>query len=66
MPLLDLLLEIGLIPSKAEGRRLIQQNGLALQDNLVTDANLIVSLQDFTEDGLMIRKGKKVFHKVQI
>lgn len=66
MGLLDLLLELGLIPSKAEGRRLIQQNGIAVQDEMVTDMNKVITLEAFTDQCLMIRKGKKVFHRVQI
>lgn len=66
MGLLDLLLELCLIPSKAEGRRLIQQNGIAVQDVTVTDVNTVISLESFTDHSLMIRKGKKVFHRVQI
>ena len=66
MGLLDLLLELGLIPSKAEGRRLIQQNGIAVQDVTVTDVNTVITLESFTDHSLMIRKGKKVFHRVQI
>lgn len=66
MGLLDLLLELGLIPSKAEGRRLIQQNGIAVQDVTVTDVNTVITLESFTDNSLMIRKGKKVFHRVQI
>lgn len=66
MGLLDLLLELGLIPSKAEGRRLIQQNGIAVQDETVTDVNKVITLEAFTDQSLMIRKGKKVFHRVQI
>jgi len=66
MPLLDLLLEVGLIPSKGEGRRLIQQNGIALQNEIVADFAKVISLSDFESDTLMIRKGKKVFHRIQL
>ena len=66
MGLLDLLLELGLIPSKAEGRRLIQQNGIAVQDETVTDVNKVITLEAFTDQSLMNRKGKKFFHRVQI
>ena len=66
MPLLDLLLEVGLIPSKGEGRRLIQQNGIALQNEIVSDFAKVISLSDFESDTLMIRKGKKVFHRIQL
>lgn len=66
LPLLDLLLEMGLIPSKGEGRRLVQQNGIAVQNVIVTDFGKIITLADFEDDTLMIRKGKKVFHRVQL
>ena len=59
---LDLLLKTGLIPSKGEGRRLIQQSGLTVADEKVTDINKTFSQADF-ENGLVIKKGKKVFHK---
>lgn len=66
IPLLDLLLEVGLIPSKGEGRRLVQQNGIALQDQVVSDFGKVIQLADFNGGKLMIRKGKKVFHRIQL
>ncbi len=62
---LDLLLKTGLIPSKGEGRRLIQQGGLTVADEKVTDINKTFSQGDF-ENGLVIKKGKKVFHKATL
>ena len=62
---LDLLLKTGLIPSKGEGRRLIQQGGLTVADEKVTDINKTFSQADF-ENGLVIKKGKKVFHKATL
>lgn len=64
--LLDLMVELGLIPSKGEGRRLIGQNGVSVQETVVTDANLMIDLSSFTDDQLMIKKGKKVFHRIQL
>lgn len=64
--ILDLLLEVGLIPSKGEGRRLIGQKGITMQDVLVDDLQKVVVLADFKEDKLMIRKGKKVYHRIQL
>lgn len=66
MPLLDLLLEVGLIPSKGEGRRLIQQKGITVQDVIVEDLLRVIELSDFEENKLMIRKGKKVYHRIQL
>ena len=62
---MDLLLKTGLIPSKGEGRRLIQQGGLTVADEKVTDINKTFSQADF-ENGLVIKKGKKVFHKATL
>ena len=59
---LDLLLKTGLVPSKGEGRRLIQQGGLTVADEKVTDMNKTFP-QDAFKNGLVIKKGKKVFHK---
>mgnify|MGYP001623055363 CR=1 FL=1 len=59
---LDLLLKTGLIPSKGEGRRLIQQGGLTVADEKITDPAKTFSKIAF-ENGLVIKKGKKVFHK---
>jgi tyrosyl-tRNA synthetase len=59
---LDLLLKTGLVPSKGEGRRLIQQGGLTVADEKVTDMNKTFH-QDAFKNGLVIKKGKKVFHK---
>ena len=65
-PLLDVLVQIKLIPSKGEGRRLIQQNGLSVNDKKITDTNAIISEEMFTDDGMIVKKGKKVFHKISL
>lgn len=62
--ILDLLANIKLIPSKGEGRRLIQQNGLSVNGEKVTDVNMAVSDELFGDDGMIVKKGKKVFHRV--
>ena len=64
MGILDLLMETKLLPSKGEARRLIQQNGLSVNDNKVTDPNLVVTEDLFGENGMIIKKGKKVYHRV--
>ena len=61
---LDLLCEIKLIPSKAEGRRLVQQGGLTINDEKVTDVSLVLDSSFIGEKGMIIKKGKKVFHRV--
>ncbi|MBR3791621.1 MAG: tyrosine--tRNA ligase [Clostridia bacterium] len=62
--LLDMLVSINFVPSKGEGRRLVQQNGLSVNDVKVTDVNMKVTDDLFTENGLIVKKGKKVFHRI--
>ena len=57
--ILDLLIKTGLCPSKSEGRRLVQQNGIAVDDVKVTDPNAVITIND----SVVIKKGKKIFHK---
>ncbi len=61
---LDLLAEIGIVASKAEGRRLIQQNGLSINDEKVTDVNMVLDSSFIGDKGMIVKKGKKVFHRV--
>ncbi len=61
---LDLLTKCGLIPSRKEGRRLIQQGGVSLDGEKVQDPFAKVTKDMFEENGyVVIKKGKKVFHK---
>ena len=62
--LLDAMLKAGLIPSKGEGRRLDQQGGVALNDVKVADPLYTLGDEDFAEGFAVIKKGKKVFHKI--
>ena len=64
--ILDLLVKCGLISSKGEGRRLITQNGISVNDAKVTDIFLEIKEDDFTNNELVIKKGKKVHHKVNL
>ncbi|MGI5825245.1 MAG: tyrosine--tRNA ligase [Bacillota bacterium] len=60
--ILDLMSACGLIPSRSEGRRLVQQGGVAVNDEKVTSIDYKVSAASL-KDGVKIRKGKKKFHK---
>ncbi len=62
--ILDIMLTAGLIPSKGEGRRLIQQGGVSVNDEKITDPNTRFTVDALNGDGIVIKKGKKVFHKV--
>jgi tyrosyl-tRNA synthetase len=61
---LDILVKTGLVKSKGEGRRVIQQGGLTINDNKVTDLFASYEESAFAGDGMIIKKGKKTFHKV--
>ena len=64
MSILDVMLTAGLVPSKKEARRLIEQGGVAVNNEKVTDANMILSNEFFANGYAIIKKGKKVFHKI--
>ncbi|MBQ4146294.1 MAG: tyrosine--tRNA ligase, partial [Clostridia bacterium] len=64
MNVLDLLLQVNLIPSKGEGRRLIQQNGLSINGEKVTAVDLMVTPEMFDCNEMVIKKGKKTFLKL--
>ncbi|EDS72426.1 tyrosine--tRNA ligase [Anaerofustis stercorihominis] len=64
--LLDLMLKAELIPSKSEGRRLVKQGGVSVDDIKITDVNKMITLEDFKENEIIIKKGKKVYHKINI
>ena len=61
---LNLLVRCGLCASKGEARRLVQQGGVTVGDKKVDSIDASFGCQEFTGDGLIIRKGKKVFHRV--
>ena len=62
---LDLLLACGLAPSRSEGRRLIQQGGVFVNDEKVAGIDAAFTAEQL-HDGLKIRKGKKIFHKATL
>ena len=62
--LLDVLTAGKVFASKSEGRRLIQQNGLSLNDAKVTDVDYILQASDFTDGEAIVKKGKKKYFKL--
>ena len=62
--LLDLLVKAGLAASKSEARRLVQQGGVAVNDKKITDVNYVVAISELNDNQMIIKKGKKVFHKI--
>ena len=63
---MDLLVKTGLVKSKSEARRTIQQGGLTINDEKVTDVYAEYGADAFAEEGMIIRKGKKSFRKVTL
>lgn len=64
MNIIDLLQRAGLISSKGEGRRLVAQKGVTLNGEIVESHEFVVTGETFEDGALMIRKGKKVFHRI--
>ena len=62
----DLLVKTGLAPSKAEAKRLIKQGGISLDDQKVTAFDAVVTKDAFAQGQVILKKGKKVFHKVTL
>lgn len=62
--LLDVLTAGKVFASKSEGRRLIQQNGLSLNDAKVTDVDYVLQASDFTDGEAIVKKGKKKYFKL--
>lgn len=64
MAILDVMLAAGLIPSKGEGRRLVQQGGVSVNNEKITDPFTNIDLSMFDNDEIIIKKGKKTYHKI--
>lgn len=64
--LTDLLVLVKIVPSKSEGRRMIEQNGISVNGNKENNVNKKININDFENNTLVIQKGKKQFKKVII
>lgn len=62
--ILTMLLKSGLVPSKAEARRAVQQGGVAANGEKVTDIQMVFGREQISGEGLVLKKGKKNFRKV--
>ena len=66
LQIIELLEKCGLIPSRGEGRRLVQQGGVKVKEEKVPSIDFVVTPDMFENDVIMIQKGKKVFHQVKL
>ena len=62
--ILDVLVETKILPSKGEGRRLVQQGGLSVNDEKVTDASMIITGENFIDGSMMVKRGKKNYNRI--
>ncbi len=66
MEILTLLDAAGLIPTRSEGRRLVQQGGIEVDGNKITDIKALVTPADFKDDAIIVKKGKKVYRQIKL
>ena len=66
MGIVTLIHKIGLVPSKGEGFRTIEQGGLTIDDVKVTDAKMMITQENFNDKKMIIKKGKKTFHLIEL
>jgi tyrosyl-tRNA synthetase len=64
--IIDLLVMTGLAPSKGEARRLITQGGVLIEDSKVDSIELVVGAADLKDGKLIIKKGKKTYHRIKV
>ena len=57
-----MMVKAGLAASNGEARRLVQQGGVSINDEKITDASYALSVSDFDNE-IILKKGKKIFNK---
>lgn len=63
--IIDILVLANIVPSKGQARKLIEQGGITLNDEKVTDVTYVVDEKDLKEGHAILKKGKKVFYKLE-
>ena len=64
--LTSLLTMVGIAKSNSAARKLVEQNAVSINDEKVTDVNYALRAEDIPADGLMIRSGKKTYHRIML
>lgn len=62
--LIDILVNSKLVPSKGQARILVEQGGISINDEKITDTKYIINKNDFADDYFILKKGKKTFIKI--
>lgn len=65
LSILDAIILTGIAPSKGQARTLINQGGISLNDDKISDVNYVLSDKDFSDGYAILKKGKKVFFKLE-
>ena len=63
--IVDAIVLTGIAPSKGQARTLSAQGGISLNDNKISDASYVLSENDFQDGYAILKKGKKIFHKLE-
>ena len=63
--ILDILIKAGITKSRGEGRRLVQQGGISVDDAKATDFAMSFTQSALKENPIVVKKGKKIFHKIE-
>ncbi|MBQ2903772.1 MAG: tyrosine--tRNA ligase [Clostridia bacterium] len=63
--IMDILIKAGITKSRGEGRRLVQQGGISVDDAKVTDFAMSFTQAALKEAPIVVKKGKKIFHKIE-
>jgi tyrosyl-tRNA synthetase len=66
LPILDIMASTKILPSKKEGRRLIEQGGLTINGIKVDDVKRTLNEEDFQDGGVLIKRGKKNYNKIEV
>lgn len=66
LPILDIMASTKILPSKKEGRRLIEQGGLTINGVKIDDVKRILNEEDFQDGAALIKRGKKNYNKIEI
>ena len=64
--ILDLLLKGKMAPSRSEAKRLVMQGGVLIGDEKVDNFSLTIAKDKFSGDGVIVKKGKKIFHRFTV
>ena len=64
--LVDAIVSSGIAPSKGQARTLISQGGISLNDETIKDISYMLSEKDFKDGYAILKKGKKVYHKLEL